>query len=207
VAMAARRDGIAGQKTPPGILTQLTGMTVGRIIEEIDQRADAAAIGLGLELLKLSGESADDLSRSIDKIAAAAGDGKQHNVTVGSSQTASGITVHCNSLPDSLAAPRLKRHCELRKYSVKAATWFGLAVHPASAALRFGLMLDYPWEQDREMDDAVCKMPKAQPIEALRKFAKSLATKRRKIGRNEQCPCGSGLKYKKCCLSKDQKRE
>jgi len=23
-----------------------------------------------------------------------------------------------------------------------------------------------------------------------------------KVGRNEPCPCGSGLKYKKCCLSK-----
>ncbi|MBK5101444.1 MAG: SEC-C domain-containing protein [Desulfobacteraceae bacterium] len=23
-----------------------------------------------------------------------------------------------------------------------------------------------------------------------------------KIGRNEPCPCGSGLKYKKCCLNK-----
>ena len=21
-----------------------------------------------------------------------------------------------------------------------------------------------------------------------------------KVGRNESCPCGSGLKYKKCCL-------
>jgi hypothetical protein len=25
-----------------------------------------------------------------------------------------------------------------------------------------------------------------------------------KIGRNEQCPCGSGLKYKKCCIDKSQ---
>jgi hypothetical protein len=25
-----------------------------------------------------------------------------------------------------------------------------------------------------------------------------------KIGRNESCPCGSGLKYKRCCLEKDQ---
>ena len=23
-------------------------------------------------------------------------------------------------------------------------------------------------------------------------------------GRNEPCPCGSGKKYKKCCLEKDQ---
>ena len=22
------------------------------------------------------------------------------------------------------------------------------------------------------------------------------------IGRNEPCPCGSGLKYKKCCMNK-----
>lgn len=22
-----------------------------------------------------------------------------------------------------------------------------------------------------------------------------------KIGRNEECPCGSGLKYKKCCIN------
>jgi len=26
---------------------------------------------------------------------------------------------------------------------------------------------------------------------------------KRKVGRNDPCPCGSGLKYKKCCLGKD----
>ncbi len=25
-------------------------------------------------------------------------------------------------------------------------------------------------------------------------------------GRNEPCPCGSGLKYKKCCINKQGKR-
>ena len=25
-----------------------------------------------------------------------------------------------------------------------------------------------------------------------------------KTGRNDPCPCGSGLKYKKCCASKDE---
>lgn len=29
----------------------------------------------------------------------------------------------------------------------------------------------------------------------------------RKIGRNEPCPCGSGLKFKKCCISKANKGE
>ena len=25
-----------------------------------------------------------------------------------------------------------------------------------------------------------------------------------KVGRNDPCPCGSGQKYKKCCLAKDE---
>ncbi len=31
-----------------------------------------------------------------------------------------------------------------------------------------------------------------------------LETKGRKVGRNDPCPCGSGLKYKKCCLDKSR---
>jgi methionyl aminopeptidase len=31
-----------------------------------------------------------------------------------------------------------------------------------------------------------------------------LETKGRKVGRNDPCPCGSGLKYKKCCLDKNR---
>jgi hypothetical protein len=27
------------------------------------------------------------------------------------------------------------------------------------------------------------------------------------IGRNDPCPCGSGLKYKRCCQIKDQKEQ
>jgi methionyl aminopeptidase len=30
-----------------------------------------------------------------------------------------------------------------------------------------------------------------------------MKTKSEKLGRNDPCPCGSGLKYKKCCLGKD----
>ncbi|HAO21754.1 MAG: hypothetical protein BWK80_28225 [Desulfobacteraceae bacterium IS3] len=28
---------------------------------------------------------------------------------------------------------------------------------------------------------------------------------KQKIGRNDPCPCGSGKKYKKCCLMKKQR--
>lgn len=28
-----------------------------------------------------------------------------------------------------------------------------------------------------------------------------------RAGRNDPCPCGSGKKYKKCCLAKDQEKQ
>ncbi len=30
--------------------------------------------------------------------------------------------------------------------------------------------------------------------------------KKEEIGRNEACPCGSGKKYKRCCLDGDEKK-
>jgi hypothetical protein len=203
IAMAVRRDGVEGERTPRGILTELRDLSVGRIVGEVEKRSDAGAVDLGLELLRLSGKSARDLSHAIDRmVTQAAKDSKAHDATLGFSKTGSGITVHCNNLPDPIAVPRLRRHCELRKYSQKASTWFGMIVSPGSGALRMGLVLDYPWTTDQEMDKVVEKMPNGLPPEALRHFSKGRSKLNRKIGRNERCPCGSMLKYKKCCLHK-----
>ena len=38
--------------------------------------------------------------------------------------------------------------------------------------------------------------------EEVKKSRVELQTKKIKIGRNEPCPCGSGKKYKYCCLDK-----
>ncbi len=203
VAMAARRDGVPGEKVPPGILTALKGTALGRIIEQIERRSEPGAISVGLELLKLSGESANTLSRGIDAIVAtAAKDGKQHDITVASSEAASGITVHCNDLPEAVAGPKLRHHCELRKYSVKAGKWAGLVVEPGTCNVRFGGMIEFPWEQNAEMDAKTAGMAPPQSIEAGMASIKGKAVKRRKIGRNDRCPCGSGKKYKKCHLLK-----
>jgi SEC-C motif len=202
IAMAARRDGVPGERVPPGILTALKETAVGRIIEQMERRSEPGAIGVGLELLKLSGESANKLSRGIDAIvASAAKDEKHHDITVASSQAASGITVHCNNLPETVAGPKLRRHCELRKYSEKAGTWAGLVVEPGTCSVRFGGMIEFPWKQDVEMDAAIADMAPPQPIDAaLRSVTRRGTLKRTKIGRNDRCPCGSGKKYKKCHL-------
>jgi hypothetical protein len=202
VAMAVRREGVKGERTPPGILTQLRGTSVGRLIEQIEKTPDPLAIELGFQLLKLSSSTGHDISGGIDKVVAeAAKDNKGHDVTVGFGGAKSGITIHCNDLPDDVAASRLKRHSALRKYSQKAVKWFGMLLRPGSSTLRMALMLNYPWKADKSVEKLVDRMPKGLSPKALRRFSVAGST-RKKIGRNEPCLCGSGLKYKKCCLGK-----
>jgi len=40
---------------------------------------------------------------------------------------------------------------------------------------------------------------------SLRKSVVTAPRRAVKVGRNEPCPCGSGKKYKDCCLSKGEK--
>ena len=40
--------------------------------------------------------------------------------------------------------------------------------------------------------------------DALLESATTTHNERRKVGRNDPCPCGSGKKYKKCCLNKSR---
>ena len=64
-----------------------------------------------------------------------------------------------------------------------------------------GALLDAEWHFLRRADITVFELPALQARgEALReaRLQKAIATGGR-IGRNEQCPCGSGKKFKKCC--------
>ena len=60
-------------------------------------------------------------------------------------------------------------------------------------------------EQTKAFNEAVTGKPQLTPIELhelMRKVkTKTLVRKHKKIGRNEECPCGSGKKYKNCCLN------
>ena len=83
----------------------------------------------------------------------------------------SGLTIHCNRDSYEAAVPKLKDHCELRKYASKASEWFGLCIDHKKQ-WRFATGVSYEWKQDNEMDSAVGK------FKTINKNSKS------KIGRN-----------------------
>ena len=48
-------------------------------------------------------------------------------------------------------------------------------------------------------------MQKKNPV--VRRAASTVVNESAKVGRNEPCPCGSGQKYKNCCMRKDASKE
>lgn len=198
LAMLVRREGIPGKGTPEGILTRFRTTALGRMVKAIEARPDPATIDLGFTLLTLGEDTVLEVSAGIEQLAKQGiADGKNHDVTVGLGSGGTGLTIHCNDDPIGVAGPALQRHCHARKYTEHAQTWFGVCVRPSDQALRFGLNLDFPWEQDDTMDALTKNMGKPANLTALLRVA---AKARAKVGRNDPCPCGSGKKYKKCCL-------
>jgi hypothetical protein len=139
------------------------------------------------------------VSRGIDKLTQLAlQDCRNHDITVGLDTANTGLTIHINDDPASVAGPLLQNHCERRKYSQKASSWFGVCISPQNNSFRFGINLSYKWQQSAQMDFMTRDMPRSGNINQ----ALAAIKRKHKIGRNAPCPCGSGVKHKKCCLRK-----
>ncbi|MHA1378498.1 MAG: YecA family protein [Candidatus Helarchaeota archaeon] len=68
---------------------------------------------------------------------------------------------------------------------------------PAIKYYQFLTRFEINFATEHEVDTKITDLT----VEIINKPHQSRKT-RRKIGRNESCPCGSGKKYKKCCLRK-----
>lgn len=199
LAMLVRREGILGKDTPDGILTRFAATALGRMVKAIVASPEPATIDLGFTLLTLSEDTVVAVSKAIHQIAQQARtDGKSHDFTASFGQSETGLTIHCNNDSFEVAGPNLQRHCHARKYAEQARTWFGVCLRPNDQALRFGINLDFPWQQSDTMDALTMGMARAVRLPSV---VPKPSMGGLKIGRNAHCPCGSGKKFKKCCLS------
>ncbi len=198
LAMLVRREGISGKGTPDGILTRFAPTALGKMVKAIEANPDPGTIDLGFTLLTLGEDTVVGVSAGIEQIAKqAVADSKNHDLTISLGPSGTGLTIHCNDDPIEIAGPKLQRHCYVRKYTNHAQTWFGVCLRPSDQSLRFGLNLDFVWAQSDEMDALTSKLGKPRKLVSLLKIP---GTKVPKVGPNKPCPCGSGKKFKKCCM-------
>jgi uncharacterized protein YecA (UPF0149 family) len=195
-AMMVRRDKLPGDDTPTGILTKMRGTRYESLIKEIETKADPAILELGFHLLSMDEDACINIHRLLEMITQAAlRDGNRHDATLGSSTASCGVSFHCNPTISPEAITTLRAHCTKRKYQQQASQWFGVSVNP-DGQVQFGVTLDFPWEQSDEMDRLTANMKPASHVRNL--LPQPLQAS--KLGRNDPCHCGSGRKYKKCCL-------
>lgn len=198
IAMYARRSGVPGERVPKGILTRFDGTPIGALISAFEAQPIPELVSLGLMFLQLSSNAATHINNGIKRLAAlSAKEGKHHDFSFPHDIDNSGVTIHISPFPDHDAKARLASHCRLRKYDTKADAWYGLLLAPGTGQLRGALLVQEKWKHDPEIEEALKAWP-SRPMIPLDSLSKKPL--RRKTGRNERCLCGSGIKYKKCCL-------
>jgi hypothetical protein len=200
LSMSVRRDGVAGARTPPGILTKFAGTRFGDLLNQLENRTDAGMVDLGLLLMTLG----EDTCRTIDErvqmiMEMSRRDGRRHDFTIGLGSASDGITFHCNTRPGADAREVMAGYCYQRKYAQKADRWFGLSLDP-HGQLQFGLMLEFPFERSADMDARTASMRRTSNVSLKAPPVIKPVRTEPKVGRNDLCACGSGKKYKKCCL-------
>ncbi|WP_228466716.1 YecA family protein [Adhaeribacter swui] len=198
LAMLTRRDGAPGLDTPEGILTKYKGTPFDLIITNINRLEHPSIIDLGFLLLSLSSEAIEPLNEGFTQILnLCKEDGNNHTLTLTFPELKSGLTIHCNNDITSISIPRLNNHCRQRKYKEKANFWFGICIEPIMQTIKFGINLESTWVQSDKMDETVKDLPTYK--KGKYNFPSNTVTLT-KLGRNEKCNCGSGKKYKNCCL-------
>lgn len=148
-------------------------------------------------LLDWSGESRDNLVRLIKETKEKTkNDNLQHDFTLmaGPERSSFGLSfISLNNNDIEELRNKLLKHCRARKYKSKANYWIGIGcVKGSDVFVNSFVFNDKKWEYNEILEEEIKYLLVSSNKRQHIKYGK-------KIGRNETCPCSSGLKYKRCC--------
>ncbi|EDS2196345.1 zinc chelation protein SecC, partial [Salmonella enterica] len=195
IAMIARRKGVIGKNTPDGLLTMHQDGFVKKIIRSLETENHKLAMDLGLLMLSLSSEAIENIDQMAKKTIYLSSIDKKHHdfsTVIGGI----GFTVHSNYYDKSAAEKQLHTHCMKRKYITKVKKWIGIHVSPDTYIVNYGVMLDFNWSYSEEIERTIGP----SSIKNTLINVNGIMTQVKRPGRNDPCFCGSGKKFKKCCL-------
>lgn len=124
-------------------------------------------------------------------------DGKFHNFSMPPDDSyfpRVGVTyISLNSDDSGELRKRLLTLCQAKKYRSKGDVWIGFGSLKSSNEMIDAVVFNnQKWEYDKELEKLAKVMLEGKGQGRQIRIGG-------KVGRNEKCPCGSRLKYKKCC--------
>jgi hypothetical protein len=184
-AMTLRREFGDVNAMPKGILTAFHGTILGKIIDQISDKKIDEILDFGYVLLD-NPNLINKISENIEKTMLSFNkDGKVHDFTVVFNE----LTFFIGN-PTEDALKKMKYYCTIKKYQQKSDKWFGCFLSK-EYTIEAIFIQENKWMYSEEMNQHLKKSP-LRP----RKMIVN------QTGRNDPCLCGSGIKYKKCCLNK-----
>lgn len=158
IAVAARKHGMPGPKTPEGILTWFDGTIFEEIIPEIEGNPTPELIEFGLFLLQFGKAGIVNINNQGTRILEITRkDKKIHGFSVPFESESKGLTINCG-VSDKESAEWLWQFCLGRKYASRFDYWFGVSLYPDGSP-RLAIALDDPWEYDENMEELISEMP------------------------------------------------
>jgi len=156
-AIVVRRCATSGEDTPEGILTKYTGMKVGELIDSLSNCDNVIAINLGMLLLRFGEDAMVGFNSALNHIIELASTNEHGDFSLPVDDFETGITVHCNNRLDSEAQSMLAQHCMLKKYKLKASSWYGICLDSKEGSIRFCLEYNELWKESEEIDAIIKK--------------------------------------------------
>lgn len=169
-----------------------------KLVDQVKSTGDPQFTDAVFFLYDLAGDGADQLIKMLSDVKRrAAADGRSHDARMIFKGGSGGTTILSEpSLP--MLRKKLPTLAKIGKYKSKADTWLGLGCLAGSSNLVDAIVFSKAaWKADPALDD-LAQHFKGTPIRPETIGRNELPIKRKKIGRNEKCPCNSGKKFKHC---------
>ena len=166
---------------------------IEQILSELRRRADDGARWIAFALLDMSDAGLAAVNQMVKQVRTAELTPDRFRSNVHKEGDTVISVVASLDLPPSELRERTNLRTRLEKYRHKAVKSIGIGVMvlDKSKAFDCASWLESPWTYDEEMERAIQSEPLRVP-----------APGQKLPGRNPPCICGSGKKFKKCCLSK-----
>lgn len=180
------------RSTPPKIELEIP-QEIQQVLKELRSRDDYAARWIAFALLDMPDSMLDAMARNLSSLRS---DTLRPGVFRRWTHAESDIVISVVGtldLPPEHLEERTKNRAVIEKYRHKAtkSIGFGVMVTDKTSPFYSASWAEWPWEYDARMETALQNEPPFIP-----------ASGTKLPGRNDPCVCGSGKKFKKCCLPK-----
>lgn len=187
-------DYLAGRVSSGDKPTLRTAAEFKEMIRNIEALGKPGFTSVTTTLLDFSGETHKDILNALNRIKEfSLQDGKAHDATFYFKGSKLGVTFFVGPNSGPKETEKMEHHCRLKMYQTRYENWIAVAIDSAgeiTSPYDF-LMFRNQWKFDEELE---------QEFKEFKKRKWEMAGMvGQKVGRNQPCPCGSGLKYKKCC--------